>query len=73
VWDRSIQYAREYGLNGSLGTGHRPSTIAAASIYVCGLLFNEKRTQPTVASAAGVSTKAVREAQQRLLDEEGYR
>lgn len=48
--------------------GEAPRTIAAASVYVAGLLENEKVTQSEVGAAAGCSAPSIREAYRRLLD-----
>lgn len=49
-----------------------PSTVAAAAIYMAGLLVNEKLTQKEVAAASGVSTAAIREGYIELCKHEGF-
>jgi len=70
VWMTAVQYATDHGLNG--GTGQQPSTIGAAAVYLCGLLFNNKRSQHEVANAAGISPLALRNAYQRIARAEGF-
>lgn len=49
-----------------------PSTVAAAAIYLVGLLGNEKLTQREVSDASGVSAAAIREGYIELCKHEGY-
>jgi len=48
-----------------------PSTIAAAAIYLAGLLVNEKVTQREVSAASDVSEHAISQCYQELTDCEG--
>lgn len=49
-----------------------PSTIAAAAIYLAGLLVNEKVTQKEVTAASGVCDAAIRGCYQEMLVHEGF-
>lgn len=71
VWMTAVQFATDHGLNG--GMGRQPSTIGAAAVYLCGLLFNDKRSQHEVADAAGISPLALRNAYQQIARAEGYK
>lgn len=55
----------EYPINRS------PSVVAASSVYLAGLLVNEKRPQHEVASAAGVTEVSIRAAYPEICDHEG--
>jgi len=71
MWNLSVEYAGKYGLNGEINS--QPKSVAAASVYVCGLLCNRRRSQAAIAETAGVGIDALRGAQSRILDEEGFR
>ena len=49
-----------------------PSTVAAAAIYLAGLLVNEKLTQEEVTTATGVSDVSIRECYYEMLECEGF-
>lgn len=55
----------EYPINRS------PSVVAASSVYIAGLLVNEKRVQHEIADAAGVSEGSIRDAYPEICDHEG--
>jgi transcription initiation factor TFIIIB Brf1 subunit/transcription initiation factor TFIIB len=48
-----------------------PAVVAAGSVYLAGLLVNEKHTQPVVAEAAGVSEAALRACYREQARHEG--
>lgn len=55
----------------NLLVGRRRTGIAAAALYMAGLLKGEKRTQVEVAEAAGVTVPTVRTRYQEILDSAG--
>lgn len=69
--EQAVAYAKradyDYPINRS------PDVVAAASVYLVGLLVNEKRNQDDVAAAAGVTTHSIRAAYQELAEQEGFR
>jgi len=71
VWMTAVQYATKHGLNSA--SGQQPSTVGAAAVYLCGLLFNDKRSQLQVADATGVSPVTLRNAYQKIARAEGFR
>lgn len=69
--EQAVAYAKradyDYPINRS------PDVVAAASVYLVGLLVNEKRTQDEVAAAAGVGRNSISRAYQELGEQEGFR
>lgn len=70
VEELATDYATRYGLRGELG--RTPRAVASASVYLAGLLCNEKKTQREVSDAADVSRVAIRETYQLIAEGEGY-
>jgi len=58
----------EEAQNLDLTSGRGPTGIAAAALYVAGLINGEKRTQREVADAAGVTEVTIRNRYKELLD-----
>ena len=56
----------EYPINRS------PNVVAAASVYLAGVLYNEKRYQHEISEIVDVSEAAIGSCNQELLKHEGY-
>lgn len=66
---RAIELARRHGPDSA--TQGTPRAIAAAAVYIAGLLGSEPRTQEEVADTMGIGTVAIRENYHRIVDAEG--
>lgn len=68
--ERAKELAERAELNHPINRA--PSSIAAASIYLAGLLENEKQTQPEIREYCGVSEREIRETYQKMCDYEDF-
>jgi transcription initiation factor TFIIB len=67
VQKKSIEILRDAVTSG-LTSGRGPMGLAAASIYIASLLFNERRTQREIAETAKVTEVTVRNRYKELVD-----
>jgi transcription initiation factor TFIIB len=67
VQKKSIEILRNAVTSG-LTSGRGPMGLAAASIYIASLLFNERRTQREIAETAKVTEVTVRNRYKELVD-----
>jgi transcription initiation factor TFIIB len=67
VQKKSIEILRKAVTSG-LTSGRGPMGLAAASIYIASLLFNERRTQREIAETAKVTEVTVRNRYKELVD-----
>ena len=67
VQKKSIEILRRAVTSG-LTSGRGPMGLAAASIYIASLLFNERRTQREIAETAKVTEVTVRNRYKELVD-----
>ncbi|MFW5968839.1 MAG: hypothetical protein ACOCV2_15040 [Persicimonas sp.] len=70
----SHQQARRYATRAEIEhpINRAPSTIAASAVYLVNLLNNDRYSQGEVATAADVSTVAIRECYPEIGRAEGY-
>jgi len=73
LWTQIHGFAVTYGLEDGL-EDHSPSpaSLAAGAVYLGCRLHNQPRCQHTVAAAVGVSTVAIRNSYQAILEAEGF-
>ena len=55
--------------NRELTSGHGPTGLAAASIYIASILCGERKTQREVADVAGVTEVTIRNRYKELAEE----
>lgn len=58
----------EHAIGGGLISGRGPTGVAAAAVYIAGVLMGERRTQKEVADVAGVTEVTIRNRYRELKD-----
>jgi transcription initiation factor TFIIB len=61
----------ESAIRRGLISGRGPTGVAAASVYIAGVLMGERRTQKEVADVAGVTEVTIRNRYRELKDRLG--